>query len=228
MEKIGIGILTYNRKEILSNLLSSIAKNCTYDYTLISNDVRDNVGVAGNTNRLIKGLYDLGCNYFFILNDDVISTGDFPTTYIQAHLDTKIDFLCFRKWPGSPYDRETKLTINNTNLTMLNRITGNMIFLTRSLVDKIGYFDVRYGHFSEEHVDYTRRANLSGSFKTKVPLTNCLDVTDSINVLDFQNTISSMDQESRIKWTPIANKHHHDKWNSKIPQLFEPYKERLE
>jgi GT2 family glycosyltransferase len=226
--KIGIGILTYNRNEILSNLLSSISKFCTYDYLLVSNDAHDNVGVAGNSNRLIKGLYDLECDYFFILNDDVIATGDFPLSYIQAHFDTKIDMLCFRKWPGSPHDRETKTKLNNTDLTILHRITGNMIFFTRPLVDKIGYFDTKYGKFSEEHVDYTKRANLAGAFKVKVPLDSELDITNSTTVLDFQKTDTSMSDNARKMWTPIASMYHMLKWSNKIPELYCKYNERFE
>ena len=228
MDKIGVGILTYKRYEPLCKLTESIVTKCSYDYLLVSNDDRDNQGVAVNSNRLIKGLYDRGCDFIFILNDDVLALGDFTQLYVDASKDTGIDHFSFRRPALAKVEDDIK--INNTELTVLYSITGNMLFLTRNLVDKIGYFDTNYGKYVEEHVDYTKRANLSGAFKdVKVHVGRSLDVKKSIDLLSTQEFKSSVEDKDKSYWHTIASTYNNNKWNTPIKKvpLYVPFCDRI-
>ena len=128
--KIGAGIITCNRQDYLNNLLTSILPCKDIDELVIINDglhidninfgkpysyvLNDtNVGVAKSKNKAMKHLLDTGCDYIFIIEDDMIilDTTIF-SKYIEAYKASGIHH--FNYGPGSPFNR--KQTIQNFDL----------------------------------------------------------------------------------------------------------------
>ena len=93
-KKIGVGIVTCNRKDSFKNLFKQIknnniidficvVKNKDYDYAdsdpfLLCNEhntyykhVKDNCGVGFCKNTCLKKLLDEQCDYLFIIEDDI-------------------------------------------------------------------------------------------------------------------------------------------------------------
>lgn len=122
-----------------------------------------NLGVAGNSNRAIRWFYKGNADVLILCNDDLDVTGDLAKVYREAHKRTGIHLFCRTDiknqetghgWTTVPY-RGLKLRIST-------RLTGQLMSLTRELVKKIGFFDVRISQFGEEHCDYTYRAMHAG------------------------------------------------------------------
>jgi len=100
-KKIGVGIVTCNRPEYLRNLLASLRQRpydelvivddgdeeYPYDsalgFTYIKNEV--NLGVGKSKNIAMQHLLDKGCDYIFIIEDDmIIKRADVFDQYIKA------------------------------------------------------------------------------------------------------------------------------------------------
>jgi GT2 family glycosyltransferase len=185
-------------------------------------DNRKNVGVAGNSNRVIYHLFELGCDFMIIANDDLIIKGDAVKLYVDTHMSTNINLFCFRKWSGSSSDYVTNFS---KELFFLYRVTGHWMSITRTIVDKVGYFDTNYGRFGEEHVDYVYRAMISGAANYPADLfRGSLDPKRSLDVLDIQDVKQSLGQSDLMYYHTIASAYHKAKWNKKV-QIKEEYKE---
>jgi len=133
--KIGVGIITCNRPEYLTNLLTSIHPcedineliivndglhidniNFNKPYSYVLNDT--NLGIAKSKNKAMQHLLDAECDYIFIIEDDtIIKDRDIFNTYINASKVTGIQHFNFG--PGTPFNRKQKITnfdLNNRHL----------------------------------------------------------------------------------------------------------------
>ena len=129
-EKIGLGTITHNRPDYLRSIISSI-EPCldTIDEFVVINDgeeVKDivlprgelikneiNLGVAKSKNKAMKYLFDKGCDYIFIVEDDmIIKDKSIFQKYVEAHKVSGIHH--FNYGPGSPFNR--KQTIKDFDL----------------------------------------------------------------------------------------------------------------
>jgi GT2 family glycosyltransferase len=143
-----------------------------------------NLGVAGNSNRLIKLFMESDCDHLCLCNDDLLVKGDFVHAYAQAHEDLGVGLFCFcdfdkaspaisgkpesYKWVTYPW--------RGYKVKMLPRMTGIMMSMTRAVIEKIGYFDTEFGKFGEEHCDFNIRARLAGFIQMEKQDMNCLDI----------------------------------------------------
>lgn len=129
-EKIGLGIVTYERIDYLKGLLSSVIPcQDAIDELVVINDgkpINDfkleygtwfqnetNQGVAKSKNRAMKYLFDKDCDYIFIIEDDmIIKDKAIFQKYVEAHKSSGIHH--FNYGPGSPFNR--KQVIQNFDL----------------------------------------------------------------------------------------------------------------
>lgn len=109
-----------------------------------------NLGVTGNSNRAIHWFMKSGCDHLCLLNDDLHVLGDFVNFYDKAHTDLGVGLFCFCDFTSETY---RWLTVRSRGYTvkLLPRMTGIMMSFTKAVVDKIGYYDARFGKFGEEH-----------------------------------------------------------------------------
>lgn len=160
-----------------------------YDGSHIGPNVRvflgsDNLGVAGNSNRALRWFAETGCDHLCLLNDDLFVLGDFVDFYAHGHEDLGVGLFCFCDFTqaspaisGAP-ETYRWVTVNSRGyrVKLLPRMTGIMMSMTRAVLDKIGYFDARFGKFGEEHCDYNIRARLGGFVNLDGQVQNCLDL----------------------------------------------------
>jgi hypothetical protein len=134
-----------------------------------------NLGVSGNSNRALRWFAGTDCEHLCLLNDDLHVLGDFVNFYKSGHQDLGVGLFCFCDFTHNSY---RWMTVNSRGyrVKLLPRMTGIMLSLTREVLDKIGYFDVRFGKFGEEHCDYTVRARFSGFVNLDGQPQNCLDL----------------------------------------------------
>ncbi len=121
-----------------------------------------NAGVAVNSNRAIRWFMEMtDADCLFLCNDDLLATGDFVQQYTSAAKGSGIHHFCFCGIDAPEYET-TPCQVNGVNLRLLQRLTGSMMFMSRELVNAIGYYDTRFGLFGNEHCHWTTRAGVSG------------------------------------------------------------------
>lgn len=184
---IGVGIMSYNRRHSLERLVNSIRKYTDLGHTtvFISDDGsdqdlkqylaylsthgditvlqnNDNVGVAGNSNRLLRCLERF--KHKIILNDDVeILSKGWESFYFDAMDKTDYHHFCQRQ-PGV-YGAELgeKTKVGNTVLfKTIEKPHGAVMAFDHAAFEKVGYFDEGFGQYGYEHVDWSTRVSRSG------------------------------------------------------------------
>lgn len=181
---IGVGILSYNRYESLKRCVDSIYAHTDLTKTtvFISDDGSDDerlksylkelqkdknivvirndrrLGIAGNTNRLLRCLSRFG--YGLLLNDDVeVLKSGWERLYPNAMSNSGLQHFIFRM-PGI-YGAKIgdSCNINSAALTVVyDKPQGAVLAFTRNMLDKCGYFDEAYGLYGMEHVDWSTKA----------------------------------------------------------------------
>lgn len=180
---IGVGILSYNRLGSLQRLIESIRNFTDLTRTTVfvsdesSNEdvkqwlreqpdivVLDNstrLGVAGNTNRLLRCLSRF--RYKLILNDDVeVKQYGWDHFYFEAMAKTGYHHFCFRE-PGIYAATERDGVVKQVNglsiRTIQDKPQGSIMALDDMAFEKVGYFDEQFGYYGMEHVDWSRRVS---------------------------------------------------------------------
>jgi len=212
MSKIGVGIITCNRPAYLKSLLDSLPQDCNIDELIVVNDGKPlsneiasigdgydfshvawiqneiNLGVGKSKNKALKYLYEKGCDYIFLIEDDmVILDPNIFDEYIKASKISGIQH--FNYGPGSPFNRKQKIQgfdLHNRHLleeetepnprlvidyrdckiSLYQHVTGTFSFFTKRVLETVGYIDENY-HNAWEHVDHTYniiKANLHPPF----------------------------------------------------------------
>lgn len=197
--KIGVGIITCNRPEFFRECYNSLPLDKINEIVVINDgdpkvinfdiskgiilDNPKNLGVGKSKNRALKYLYEKGCDYLFLLEDDmIIKSADVFEKYINAYKKSGIHH--FNYGPGSPFNR--KQTIQNFDLhnrhllnqhsqpnpkmivdykdvkiALYEHTVAMFSFFTREIIEKVGYIDEEY-YNAWEHVDHTYRIIKAG------------------------------------------------------------------
>lgn len=193
-QKVGVGIITCNRPQYLKGLLASLAPCQHYiDELVVVNDgdlLEDlnlskaivlnnetNLGVAKSKNKALKDLAKKDCEYFFLIEDDMIVKE--PTVfqqYINAYKESGIHH--FNYGPGSPFNRKQKIQSfdlhnrheldqdsepnpklvvsykNNVDVALYEHTVAMFSFFTKKVLQTVGGFPEEYDR-CWEHVDHT-------------------------------------------------------------------------
>jgi GT2 family glycosyltransferase len=184
---IGIGILCYKRLRSLQRLLGSIRRYTDLSRTTVfvsddgSNDPamaeylskqsdiitlrnQTNIGIAGNSNRLLNCLRRF--KYKILLNDDVeIVSHDWERFYTDAIAKTNYHHFCFRQ-PGlygaTPNEGRRKQIGDKVIYTIMEKPHGAVLAFDDVAFEKIGFFDESLSQYGMEHVDWSNRVGLAG------------------------------------------------------------------
>jgi len=197
--KIGVGIITCNRPDYLKGLLDSLIP-CydTINELVIINDGKPiefsltkgewldnevNLGVGKSKNRALKHLLNKGCDYIFLIEDDMlILNKDIFNKYIEAYRLSGIHH--FNYGPGSPFNRKQDIQFDLHNRHLLKQDTevnpkliieyskdikvalyehtvAMFSFFTKEVLEKVGLLDEQF-YNAWEHVDHTYRIIKAG------------------------------------------------------------------
>lgn len=206
-EKIGVGIVTFEREEFFKNLFLSIP-SC--DELVVVNDGKPypshtysgrevkiiqhqkNKGVGKSKNDAMRYLLAKGCDHIFILEDDILikDTSVFEK-YMAASKKTGIQHFNYayhgplnKNEDGTPKTRGVA-SYDGVPLVILNEhIPGAFSYFTREILEQAGLIDEWY-YNAWEHVDLTTRiTKLSGH----PPFWWFADVFGSSEMIDDQDT----------------------------------------
>ena len=172
--RVGIGVITYNRKDILAETLARVRTHTTAPCELVVADdgswdgtgelVRSlgirlvtgrNRGIAWNKNRALFMLsMVLQCDAVILLEDDTSPVEDgWEQAWIEASLRWgHINFA--GEWLRSSFFRGSG-TVDDPYLS--TTVTAQCSGFSRIALLYGGYFDSRFRGFGQEHVEHTRR-----------------------------------------------------------------------
>jgi len=206
-EKIGVGIVTYQRQEFFRNLFVSIP-DC--DELVVVNDGapypaeeysgrkaeiiqhKKNKGVGKSKNDAMRYLLEKGCKHIFILEDDiVIKDSSVFEKYVSVSKKTGIQHFNYayhgplnKNEDGSPKTRGVA-TYDGEPLVILNEhIPGAFSYFTREILEKTGLIDEWY-YNAWEHVDLTTRIT---KLSAHTPFWWFADIFGSSEMIDDQDT----------------------------------------
>ena len=196
-KKVGLGVITCNRPDYLKQCLDSLDSAC-YDILFVINDGdklakniekliaskkgllshnEKNLGVAKTKNKALSLLLENGCDYLFLIEDDmIVKDNSVFEQYIFASEVTGIQH--FNYGPGSPFNR--KQTIQNYDLhnrhlldekselnpklvvsykhgvdvALYEHTVAMFSFFTKKAIQEVGLFPEEYDR-CWEHVDHT-------------------------------------------------------------------------
>ena len=173
-EKIGIGIVTYNRESLFSTLyesISSMSDNLYLAFTgqpyikaykcLKSKQFDYAAPVGHGKNWLLQEMHKDGCVHMFILEDDIqiINTEVF-FKYIELSNITKIKHFLFgyhgknnKTTQGKPNPRVV-LKLQDKLLAFNRHCVGALEYFHKDVIDIVGYYDTEYAN-ALEHVDHS-------------------------------------------------------------------------
>lgn len=195
--KIGVGIITCNRPEFFRECYKTLPKDRVDEIVVVNDglplpfdiskgvvlDNPKNVGVGISKNRALKYLFDKGCDYIFLLEDDMlVKRDDVFEVYINAYKKSGIHH--FNYGPGSPFNRKQVIQnfdLHNRHLldqhsepnpkmivdykdikiALYEHTVAMFSFFTREIIEKVGYIDEEY-YNAWEHVDHTYRIIKAG------------------------------------------------------------------
>jgi glycosyltransferase involved in cell wall biosynthesis len=250
-EKIGVGICTYNRLNYLRGLINSLIP-CkeAIDELVVVNDGGEtpdwdlpfgtwinnekNSGVAKSKNNALKYLLEQNCDYFFLIEDDmVIKDPSVFQQYIEAYKASGIQH--FNYGPGSPFNR--KQTIQNFDLhnrhlldektepnpkliveyktckiALYEHTVAMFSFFTKRVLNKVGFVPEEYPN-CWEHVDHTYQIIKAGYHP---PFWWFADLANSHDLLE--------EAPGAIENSAIAKDK--NEWNNRVLKGREIYKQK--
>lgn len=198
IEKIGVGIITCNRPNYLKSLLDSLVP-CQEDIheLVVVNDGEPvnvdlfkgnwilnekNLGVGKSKNKAMQYLLDKGCEYIFIIEDDMVVL---DKTVFQKYIDAyKVSGIQhFNYGLGSPFNRKQDIVFDlhnrhelkqdsepnpkmiveykNCKIVLYEHTVAMFSFFTRKVLEEVGLIDEEY-YNAWEHVDHTYRIIKAG------------------------------------------------------------------
>jgi len=180
--KIGIGVCSYKRpalatrvcKQILGTIDPSkyqIKTICSLDdldkrgYDWIEKNfgliTAPNKGIAVNKNRLLIHLQD--CDVIFLIEDDIqfVKSG-WVDLYLSALQQTNYQHFNFLTSAYTPHLKKIEKIGEVTLGYSQEYVNGVLMILTKQCLRRVGGFDIRFGIYGFEHVNYTKRCIKAG------------------------------------------------------------------
>lgn len=129
-------------------------------HTHLHNDIYKE-GMASAKNRAIKYLYEKGCKYFVLMDDDTrILNEDFGGFLVDVCEATGIQQISY---PDHHSEILEQKKIGGYDFTHYRHGCGAMIFITREVVDKVGFLNTNYKNiWGWAHVAYSYRIYKAG------------------------------------------------------------------
>jgi len=184
--KIGIGVITTGDRDLPDYL-------CGEEVTISVYEDKDRKGPGYARNRVLKSLYDEGCDIIFLMDDDVWPMRkEWVSFAVDAAKNRGLDFI------GWPHIFDKDPSGYEDGMLICEGVTVQFAMVTRKCVETIGYFDLAYGKYGPEDVSYAYRAHLAGlgsknGFGWEIPL----KLLHSIHVEDmyscFEKSVVSLE-----------------------------------
>lgn len=211
--KVGVSIITCNRAEMFSKLVESLPSG-KFDEFVVVNDgdpiphksdrfsiETGGVGVGAAKNAALKYLLDRGCDYIFLIEDDMlIKRADIFDAYITASKRTGIQhFLFAYHGPanknnisgGPPSPRVIVEYPGGVRISLNQHCVGAFCMYTKESLENVGLFDTKF-HNAFEHVHHSYllcKQNFCTEYWWWPDLANSLDYIEEQACSEHNSTI---------------------------------------
>ncbi len=219
--RIGIGVITYNRLEYLKGCINNIRKYTQSPYYLVIADdgssdgtvewcqseglvviTGQNRGVCWNKNRALYALKEYtDANCIMLLEDDCWSTEKgwelawLQTTAIWHHVNYAAPWI-LKHNPAAIYQQSGEMP---TSPYLLKLITGQCTTSSRQALNCVGYLDSRFQGYGYGHSEWTQRFMRCSAFIDSLPVP-IGETYPAINTgLTTQKSISYSNEADRQK-----------------------------
>lgn len=175
-QPIGIAVTTHNRSDIAHRCVENILLNTPSAYVVVVDDasaqpfecVSDRVavfrfdeqqGIAKAKNKCLELLMAAGVEHLFLFDDDC-----WPMTqgWYEKYVNHPEPHLCLlfkdRNQRGQEMEQPRTLYDDSTFYALENP-RGCMMYMQRSVVDRVGGYRPEFGVWGYEHVEYSRRVH---------------------------------------------------------------------
>lgn len=183
--KFGVGIITTGKRQLDSGYTSLLSQSTTlhvhFDY--------ERRGPGHGRNECIHTLYEVGCDYIALFDDDCFPYTPDWQDYVVGNMQ-KHNLNHLQLWEYSEYRPNSK-----TELVSVPYTIGCFSVLTRKTVETVGYYSPQYSRYGWEDVGYTARVRKSGVNNTD----------KAISLKSLPKYIKSQDVEKRSDFDGFAN-----------------------
>ncbi|MBN1979958.1 MAG: hypothetical protein JW795_00390 [Chitinivibrionales bacterium] len=182
--RIGIGVITCNREELFVQCLASIPSvgtlvvvNDGKPYCRTGFDAKinrfiqhaENKSVCIAKNDALQYLLSKGCDYLFLIEDDIaLLSDDVFDRYIKAHETTRLHHLMFgyhgsaNLKNGAPSARLVASYSEKISIALNRHCVGAFTFYSRKILELVGLMDEHFNTNCWEHVDHSYRIVKAG------------------------------------------------------------------
>jgi hypothetical protein len=165
IEKIGVGIVTYNSESYFKDLYNSLPKNKIDELLTVNGGERYNESLYDTNwiqhhknyypafcrNDCINFLKNRNCKHIFLIEDDMIIKNEHIfEKYIEASKTSGINYFSFvsMSWDsGSPNNRTPRLTVNyseNVGISFYKNMCNEFTYHNSSCFDEVGVYDTQF------------------------------------------------------------------------------------
>ncbi len=172
--KIGIGITSHNRQALCASTLATIQRLTPGAKVVVVDDAsqprvripgasiyrfESNVGIARAKNKCLELLAD--CDHIFLFDDDTYPAQ--PGWYIPyvASKEHHLMYL-FETWSSGNPVGDDQIVYEDGAIVAHAHARGCMLYVDRSVLDRVGGMDTRYGKAMNEHLDWSNRIYNAG------------------------------------------------------------------
>lgn len=170
--KYGVAITTHNRADVAARCVENVLKNSPGAYVVVVDDAStqpfkadgvqifrsdQQLGIAKAKNKCIELLMNAGVEHLFLLDDDCWPT---ESRWLKAYADHQEPHLCYLfkdKNNRGQILPTPRTTYDDGTMWAQDHPRGCLLYMHRSVIDRVGGYRPEFGIWGNEHVEYSRR-----------------------------------------------------------------------
>lgn len=168
----GVAITTHNRAEIAARCVENVLAESPGAYVVVVDDASTQpfhadgvpvfrsdtqLGIAKAKNKCIELLMDAGVEHLFLLDDDCWPTNSGWMKAYAQHPEPHLCYLFKDKNTRGQVLATPRTTYDDGTMWAQDHPRGCLLYLHRSVVDRVGGYRPEFGIWGNEHVEYSRR-----------------------------------------------------------------------
>lgn len=172
--KIGIGVTTFNRPEVVAKTVKRIRKLTPGAKVVVVDDASEHplpvsdyrfestVGIAAAKNKCLELLMaDSNVEHIFLFDDD---TYPLVKNWWKPYVESQEPHLmyCFTHWGNGRPVGDSQVLYDDGTTVAYSHPRGCMLYVDRDAVERVGGMDFRFGRWGKEHVDWSNRIHAAG------------------------------------------------------------------
>ena len=215
-QKIGVGLLTYNRKDLFKQLFDTVksidyideicvVKNKDVDYDNIFDNlspniryinVKDDLGIGYCKNQALIHLLETKCDHIFLIEDDIkIKNVDVFKVYIDTAKTFNLGHLNWNTLPSVTNNPTYSITYNNSVIDITFRLCGCFSYFSYDALLHVGLIDDIHYVNALDHCEHAYRFNIMGY---TTPFYAFADIHNAFEYLDECGEVTTINHDDII------------------------------